>query len=355
MQTDSTPFPHLFRSTTATYKFYWFLGFLELVVKLGRRCMDAWDIMVEMIANAWYPVCYFHLSFGRQESLYEAILRLQQDYGIASNVSVRDLKEWLHTHESEAELKERFKFLYKEVPYRMLSPWIHERNNATMAARSLSFENNCLYRINLRGTEMWIEANEYWTGFLEENYNLLRDYTYWNLTLFLQARNPNVPNVSGKLIKPEARSPLNKQHAYWDFTIDHGADLRCIYTGHPIVAGAYELDHFLPWSFVSHDLLWNLLPADSSVNASKSNRLPRLDTYLDRLAALHQQALRTALSHQFRDTGHLLEDYLSLGATPAEIASMDTEHLHDIFHRTYSPMVQIARNMGFESWNAISL
>ena len=40
-------------------------------------------------------VSYFRLSFGKSESLYEAILALQKEYNIPINVSVRDLTDLL--------------------------------------------------------------------------------------------------------------------------------------------------------------------------------------------------------------------------------------------------------------------
>ena len=110
----------------------------------------------------------------------------------------------------------------------------------------------------------------------------------------------------------------------------------------------YDLDHFIPWSFVSHDLLWNLMPADPSINSSKSNRLPDLNLYLPKLAEAHQAALRINLEMGKQDK--LLEDYLSMGHTPQEIADMDREHLMDCFFQTFTPMHQIALNMGFETW-----
>jgi hypothetical protein len=99
---------------------------------------------------------------------------------------------------------------------------------------------------------------------------------------------------------------------------------------------------------VSHDLLWNLVPADSSVNSSKSNKLPDLNLYLKRLADLHQSALKINIYNW--ENKKLLEDYLSLGCTPYELISMDKEHLYDCFTNTFVPMCQIAHNMGFETW-----
>lgn len=52
----------MFDKTVATYKYYWLLGILDLFVKQGKTRMNVWEIMVTMVANAWYPVNYFRLS-----------------------------------------------------------------------------------------------------------------------------------------------------------------------------------------------------------------------------------------------------------------------------------------------------
>lgn len=338
----------VFNRTTATYKFYWFIGLLDLVVKKGKTRMSVWDVVIEMVANAWYPVCYFHLSFGKQDSLNDAIGRLRQTFEIPINKSKDELSEWLHENIGNKDVLSTIKILTNNVPYRFLRPWIDTSDDAEMVRRSQTFENNCLYRI-VEDETMRIEINERWLDYLQTNYTVLRDFAYWNLTLFLQTRNPNVPNIPNKLIKQETRNSLSKQHAYWDFAISHGLQVHCIYTGRLIEKGDYALDHFIPWSFVSHDLLWNLLPADESINSSKSDRLPLLDEYLPKLAITQRQAIRTCINNNFR--GKIIEDYLSLGCTPQELAAMDDEQVCDCFYRTYSPLNQIALNMGFETWN----
>ena len=77
----------VFDKTVATYKYYWFLGILDLCVKHGKTRMNVWDIMITMVANAWYPVIYFRLSFGKSESLYEAIWAMQKEYIPSISVS----------------------------------------------------------------------------------------------------------------------------------------------------------------------------------------------------------------------------------------------------------------------------
>lgn len=338
----------IFKSTTATYKFYWFIGILDLFVKWNKTRFSAWEVVIQIVANAWYPVCYFHLSFGKLESLYKAIVNIQKECGIPLNISPNELSDWLRKHIKDAFIVSELKVLLYNVPYRFLSPWIKTSDDDEMVRRSQKLENDCLYKIIDEETGMRIELNEKWYGYLRENYAILRDFAYWNLARFLQVRNPNVPNIPNKLIKPESRGSLSQQRRYWDFVISHERGMCCIYTGKPIVAGEYDLDHFIPWSFVSHDLVWNLLPADGSINSSKSNKLPSLDKYLSKMALMQQRAVRDAVRYGFNSK--VLEDYLSLGCTIQEISEMDEEHLYDCFSRTYSPLSQIAQNMGFERW-----
>ena len=162
-------------------------------------------------------------------------------------------------------------------------------------------------------------------------------------------RNPNVPNIINKLVKVESRQALTRQRNYWDFVLEHSDGQKCIYTDKLITVGNYDLDHFIPWSFVSHNLLWNLIPADGSVNSSKSDRLPDIDRYLSKLATTQQKAVRICLSENYRGQ-EILEDYISLGCTPQELIQMDNTTLHNCFVRTFNPLSQIALNMGFELW-----
>jgi len=40
------------------------------------------------------------------------------------------------------------------------------------------------------------------------------------------------------------------------------------------------LNIFIPYAFISYDLIWNLIPADPSFNSRKNNKLPRMEDYL---------------------------------------------------------------------------
>ena len=48
--------------------------------------------------------------------------------------------------------------------------------------------------------------------------------------------------------------------------------------------GLFQANHFIPWSFVMNDELWNLMPMDDSLNSAKSNRLLQWDKFFARFS-----------------------------------------------------------------------
>ena len=258
----------IFNNTTATYKFYWFVALLDILVKERKTRISFWEIIAGMVAESWYPIHYFKLSFGKSDSLFDKSLEIQKGFQISIESDKGKIKEQLLNNLDAT--KKFLRVFTLNVPYRFLSPWIKYTCDDDVVIKSQRFENDCIYAIY--GEE--IVVNDNWVEYLTEHYAILRDFAFWNLTDFLQKRNPNVPDVPSKLIKPIQRDSLTKQHKFWDTYLETVGSINCIYTGKQIFAKQYDLDHFVPWSFVSHNLLWNLIPADSSINSSKSNNLP---------------------------------------------------------------------------------
>lgn len=332
----------IFNSTSATYKYYWFVAMLDILVKERKSRMSFWEIIAGMVSESWYPIHYFKLSFGKSDSLFKQSLDIQQEFQISIESDKGKTKRYLL--ENLNDTKKYLKVFSLNVPYRFLSPWIRYTCDEDVVKKSQNFENQCLYAIY--GDEIVI--NEIWVDYLTENYTILRDFAFWNLTQFIQKRNPNVPDVSSKLIKPIQRDSLTKQHKFWDTYIEIVGSMNCIYTGKQILARQYDLDHFVPWSFVSHNLLWNLVPADSSINSSKSNNLPPLEVFLKPFANVQQKALKTL--YLKNPNNSILEDYLMIYDSISDLTELSESDFYNIFRKTFSPMVQIAENMGFKIW-----
>ena len=339
----------VFNNTTATYKFYWFQSLLQMHNEEGIYRMNVWDLVIRMVANAWFPIHYFHLSFGSMDSLHRIVTELQWMTDLPMDAKKEEVVECLTVRLDDKKVKDQLATLIRNVPYRFLSPWINYTSDADVIARSHAYENGCLYSIQKTKDEFHITINPVWNKYLQDYYGILTDFINWNLTLFLQQRNPNIPNIPNKLTRPMERTSLSKQRRFWDDVIRIGGHVHCIYTGQEIHIGDYAVDHFLPWSFVAHDQLWNLIPADNSINSSKSDKLPPLDRFLKKLAEEHREAIKVYLGAGKKESA--LEDFASLGYTPRDLLQLNRERFLAAYQQTFTPLFQIAQNMGYEVWN----
>ncbi len=88
----------------------------------------------------------------------------------------------------------------------------------------------------------------------------------------MQRCNPSTPAIANKLFPPQNRESLTNETKYWKLILEH-SEINCIYSNAILKKESLSLDHYLPWSFVAHDQLWNLIPTIPSVNSAKSNNI----------------------------------------------------------------------------------
>ena len=335
----------IYDKTVATYKFYWFVSIINLVsTNPDRRVFSFNEIIAGMISEAWYPIHYFRLSFGKQDSLEVNIMEIQRVLNIPIEASKETVRDTILANIDKPDVKRCLHVFTLNVPYWFLSPWIPRAKTSQVELLSQEYFNNCPYAIS--GKDIMLE--EAWVEYLTKYAAILKDFSFWNLSIFLQKRNPNVPDIPSKLVRPIQRASLTKQRHYWDKYIESVCQIRCIYTDTILTKGCYDLDHFIPWSFVAHDQLWNLLPANSSVNSSKSDNIPSLDTYLVPLADLQHRALKYNFDQD--PSNKILEDYLVFRCSIQDLVEASRDRFIELFKNEFTPMAQTATNMGFAPW-----
>lgn len=324
-----------FNSKVATYKFYWLLSILQSVEE-GNLKISKKELFARMISNAWYTVNYFHVSFGKQDLIQQVIEAINE----IEKIPIDEKRELVFKKLSSTINNKTVKQLWhfnKNVPHWFLSPWFQKMDRNEIYRASQTFNGKCLYALY----DDSIAINPEWKNYLTDNARVLKDFCYWNLALFLQAKNPNVPDIPNKLIKPAQRSGLIKQRTqFWDLVVQELGSVKCIYTGEKLTVGNYAVEHFIPYNFVSHDLIWNLIPADKSFNCSKSDKLPPLEKYFNSFFALQKTAIEIV-----KDTNpknKLLEDYLTI------FSDLDKNFSKGKFRERIQPLITIASNNGFE-------
>ena len=113
--------------------------------------------------------------------------------------------------------------------------------------------------------------------------------------------------------------------------------------------GGMSIDHFIPWSFVLHNEIWNLYPMYKKINSEKNNKLPDKDMYLNEFCEKQYQAFMIAKSWK---KDKITEKYLNV---KNDIFGIDgSDRGHDAFlvamRQTIEPLYQIANNQGYMVW-----
>lgn len=102
--------------------------------------------------------------------------------------------------------------------------------------------------------------------------------TNYQLAVFLEKYNDKeaMDNILHKIEFISARQSLEE---YKQILLRHGIE-QCFYCTKELKK--IHVDHFIPWSYVQNDLLWNFVLACPTCNTSKNNRIAHAD-YLDTL------------------------------------------------------------------------
>lgn len=347
----------IFRHTTNSYKFYWFLAILEAIKNdLHRVSLDF--LTAEMIAQVWYPVHMFKLNLGAVDQLGQLAQQLKTKRGLDTHPKHDVLwQEAIQLFHRDAEFKAGFQQLQRFVPQRFLTPWfatelrgladhVKDRRITELAAQTFGQADAPLYRLvpGAQGDTL-LELHPDWIIYLRTNYRVIRDFVLWNLSEYLYTRNPSVPNIPEKLFPPQTRA-LNQPRKYWQ-KILQVQPLLCPYSQAALDASQFSLDHVIPWSFVCHDQLWNLIPVPKSVNSAKSDALPNLERHLAAVIHLQYQGVQQVMMSEKNPAKHLENYILLFRCDLPTLVQMPESRFAQHLRDTHIPLEQIAANMGF--------
>jgi hypothetical protein len=341
-----------FSDTTNAYKFYWFLSILDHLLENGNPNIAFKDIAIRMIANAWYPLDYFKLSFGKQDGFKKIATSISNKIKVDNLPNSPSLFKQLNQKLSASELDSIYKNVYqllRWVPFRFIRPFFKEsliglrdsqvNSRIEELANSKKNMNGCPYYFGENEIIIWDD----WYNYFQSHQVILRHFTKWNLIKFLQKNNPNVIGLSEKLEKPSVRN-MRQAKLYWKTYLDQ-KQINCIYTNLVLDYKSFSLDHFLPWTFVAHDQIWNLIPTTKSVNSLKSNWLPSLEEYLSRFTELQFDVFKF---HFLEKNFQLLEDYSSLLGIPIDkLNNFNASIFEAELKQKVIPLFETARNLGF--------
>lgn len=347
----------LFHTTTNSYKLLFFLALLEIVE--SRSTINDWDCRIDLkllcsnlLRFGWYPHRFFKLSFGSQDKIGRALDKLRfgiNESAITNPATKARLNESIHEQFTEIGAD----FLTRYVPYRLLTSFFTaelkglldaQKNQSIAHLAEQSFQTDCpaLYRFINDHSE--IELHPQWNKYIRANLAIIKGWALFQWADYLQRKNPNTPALIRKIEPPIKRASLSEQTRFWN-TVVMERPIHCIYSGTLLQPSSFALDHFLPWSFVCHDELWNLIPVDPRANSSKGRSLPN-DKFIDPFIEQQVNALKVHRDRNNKSWRKTIQPYVEgLTLTEEEVGTPEIVGL--ALSNKIKPLISLARTMGY--------
>lgn len=264
-----------------TYKLAWGRAILELVnerasQKIKKEEFNLREVAEKILKLYWNQTFYFRLKQGPTNSepeILQVINELIKYYSlkVGSNIPVwfNSAAPILKSDHSmyERTIKKLIRILKQDVAYRFKN----------LDGRQVNLYN---YIVSLDLIVIEIESQ----ALLKEyNYILSQLLNYrWSQLLESFNRAPNITNkVKGSSQEKIKRKNLKR---FKDILLAYHNKNEIIdfYTNEAIKINEVSIDHFIPWSFMYQDDLWNLVITSKSNNSSKSNKIYP-DDFLEKL------------------------------------------------------------------------
>lgn len=344
-----TIFLNILEKTTNSYKFIFLLSLLDQLKEFNFEKKDYKidDLIILMLSKAWYPAFYFKLNHGKQDQIYKYLAEIEIDGN--TNQSLSEIFTKIKKQISKTTLAR----LQRHVVFRLLRPFFDKEMKGMKDQKINSFiitlSNNffdsksILYRIDTKHNQ--IHLHQYWIKTIQENYVFIRSWVLHEYNKYLQKHNPISLSIVNKLEPPKKRINIPPEiRKLWVNFINNSKTF-CIFTNGEIKDN-FDIDHYLPWSFVTHNEIWNLIPISSSFNRSKSNMLPNEKTLI-KFIDLQYRFFCFLEKNNTTSSRKQLDVYFSvLNFEHAVVTEKNFQHK---MKELFGPMFKQAQSMGFMS------
>ena len=367
---DIQSFAQMLKDPSYCYKFYWLEAIVHLISEgVTETTFD--EIIDEMICSAWYSVREFHIHLSGlggdgsiRDGLERAILKLSEISNLSSGASKVEIRNEIRKYNRELySAKEQLTHM---VPYRALAGFFVNAGETTVSWDSIRRMTAYIEAFNREKTPLpytlgsssklskEVRFHPAWINMIQDNTVAILGWIQYEKVRWLQNNNPEVPGLVYKLAPmDEKMRKLGKVRRLWAGVLEL-TEVRDVFTDEPMKPKKYDIDHFIPWSFVMNDELWNLMPMDSSLNSAKSNRLPPWDPFFQRFS--ENQYLLYRIIHEKPGIHKLYEgcwrDNLhSIWAGQELYRSGNTkEDFKSILEKNMQPVYDSAMRQGYEIW-----
>lgn len=350
----------IFRSRSTSYKFLLFRSILSSV-KEKKQTLEFSDLALKSLSYASYSINFYKLNYGFSDQIAYWVKELNsitEDEQFDTEEIYKKLKyDLLDLESNNSKIVKGFLGNFKkDVPYRLISPWFKKelegkdesKKNSLISEFSQNKSKKSLYQIIESKGELKLILSPEWADYLEKNITFIEGWWRSEFLLYLQKNNPTVLSLATKLEPPNERNMSEVKRLYREFFTYTKTNPVCFYSQVPLESVSH--DHFLPWSFLGNDPIYNFVPTTKSINSKKSNSIPN-EKYL--LPFSEYQFSLYDFIRKHKERSSTLEQYLN--ELKIEKGINKTEFSDKIIS-FYKPLYLTSKNQGFhQGWEYHSL
>lgn len=191
--------------------------------------------------------------------------------------------------------------LYEPIPFESLSPEKQIEVTQNVKAECSRYVVGALYE-DLDGIlygfskkKQRIQLNPEAYSFVCSHQILIEKLNYYEWAKLLES--VNQAGSSQNIILALDESSRRHNLDYYRSILFEEFEARCFYCGKKLDLHHADVDHFVPWSFVKDDQIWNMVLACPSCNRRKSDHMPD-PQYLDRIIRRNEVMLTIPDHHE---------------------------------------------------------
>ena len=269
---------------TMSYKYGFFKALLENLYNVNEKLELHYDQLFYSFSKIyWNLVVHHNLWQSNNRNQLSSIQKILDNYCIEHNIP----REWTFDKLSSSLQLEIIKAIKKAGKKYVIGAFYGDTQNF-------------FYEFHLKNE--YLRFNQPVYKFLQKYHRTLVNLTNYHLAKFLEKTN-EVPNIDYLLTKVEVISRRNSLAEFHRILIKYEEE-KCFYCGKELHGRNRKthVDHFIPWSYIQTDNLWNLVLACDQCNMQKSDKLAESD-YLNHIISRNDE-LREVIKedHDFFNT-----------------------------------------------------
>lgn len=260
---------------TTTYKFALLRAILENLYKTNSNLEITFAQLAEAFAKLyWNLVIRNRYSQGYNAKIVKELKEFQIDFKIPEGLSFDSIND---IHQQD---------LIKKIEKNII--------NRDVVGALFEDTNRIVYGFSKKEKKITLTQSS-WEFLLKHQTSIFKLVNY-ELAKFLQDKNPY---TSTGIVLEEIENITKREslQQYQKMILIYSGN-KCFYTDRivPNIIRSIAVDHFVPWSFIHSDELWNFVITSQSTNSKKGSKLPA-EKYLKKLDKRNQYFIEVGDVH----------------------------------------------------------